>query len=157
MTDNIPVELREDDGVQRLHATLVQEGRPSARRVTPPGATEAVPEVFAPGSVVWPVDGVAIRARHGQPTELRAMPVRTPDGSIKIAVKATDRIINAVKGGLRSMSVEFKPLEEQLTGSGVREHLRALVHSAALADEATAVYGQGAAEVRESKARKLWL
>ena len=156
---NIPIEIREDDGVPRLHATLVQEGRASDRLVTPPGSFDAVPEVFAPGSVVWPVDGVAIRTRHGQPTELRAMPTRRPDGSIQIAVKATEGIVNAVNGGLDSMSVEFKPLEQRMTGSGVREHTRALIHSAALADAATAVYGQGTAELREAgrKVKRLWL
>ena len=136
---HIPIELREDDGTRRLHATLLQEGR----------AADRAAEVFTPGSVTWPADGVAIRTRHGQPTELRAMPVRTPDGSIKIAVKATDRIVEAVESGLDGMSVEFQPLEESTTPSGVREITRGFVHSAALADRATAYYPQGQAELRE--------
>ena len=36
----------------------------------------------------------------------------------------------------------------------MREHLKALVHSAALADASTSVYGQGTAELRERKVKE---
>ena len=141
----VPVEVRESEDGPRLHATIIQEGR----------AASELPEVFSPHSIDWPSNGVGIKLRHGQPVEVRAMPTRGPDGSIRIAVRATPNIVNAVQGGLRGMSIEFRALDEHRTSAGIREITHALMDGAALAD--VPVYTQGAAEIRERRRGWLWL
>ena len=49
-----------------LHGILIQEGRAASVRA----------EVFAPGSLVWASDGVAIRATHLCAEDSRAIPTR---------------------------------------------------------------------------------
>ena len=49
-----PVEIREAKDGPMLHGVLIQEGRAASVRA----------EVFAPLSLVWASDGIAIRAKH---------------------------------------------------------------------------------------------
>ena len=87
--------------------------------------------------------------------ETLAHPVRSPEGGeIRIAVRATERIIKSVQEGLKGMSVEFFALAESRAGA-VREITRALIQGAALV--ANPEYQQGRAEVRERRRRGLWL
>ena len=84
------------------------------------------------------------------------MPVREPDGSIRIAVRATPAIAAAVKSGRDAMSVEFFPLREHRTAGGVREITRALVDGATLTDDPE--YSQTGAELRKRRRRPAtWL
>lgn len=123
-TLTVPVEIREAEGDgPRLHGTIIAEGR---------AARGGRAEVFAPGAVVWPERGIAIRAIHRGKAEAYAMPVRQPDGEIRVAVKATPALVSAYEGGRRQLSVEFFPLKEIRTVAGVREVQRALVDGAAL-------------------------
>ena len=85
MKIHVPVELREAEDGPRLYATVIQEGRAAG--------DGGRAELFAPGSIDWPSNGIGIKARHGKRVECRAMPTREPDGSIKIAVKATPAIV----------------------------------------------------------------
>ena len=120
-----------------LHGVMLQEGRAASRRR----------EIFTPGSVEWPDDGVAILTRHRGAPEIRAIPVREPDGRIRIEAPATDPIREAVAAGRTSMSVEFKSLRENRTAGGIREVLRALVPRVALV--ADPEYTMTSAELRQ--------
>ena len=135
------VEIREAEGGPHLYGVLIQEGR-AARRLR---------EVFAPGSVQWPSEGVGVLLRHHAAPEVRAIPERQPDGRITLKARATEAIRQAVEGGRRFMSVEFHALRERRTEGGIREVLRALVPDVALVDAPE--YGQTAAEVRRGMGR----
>ena len=104
-------------------------------------------EVFAPGAVVWPADGVAVRTEHRGAEHGRGVPVREADGSIRLSVPATPPLFAAVQGGRRFASIEFHALTEVRTAGGVREIQRALVDGVALVDSPE--YVQTRAEVRE--------
>ena len=133
-------EIREEGG--DLHGVIVQEGR---------AASGGRAEVFAPGAVTWPADGVAILTEHLADPETRAYPHRDAMGRIKVRAKATDAIKRAIAAGKRFMSVEFRALEERQTPGGVREILRAYVEAAALVSNPE--YDSTAAEVRSKAAR----
>ena len=114
-------ELREDGG--NLHGVMLQEGR---------AAKGGRAEVFAPGSVEWPSQGVAIIDGHKGPELARAIPDRSETGELRVTATATDAIRAAIQSGRRYMSIEFRALAESRTAAGVREITRAIVHSAAL-------------------------
>lgn len=133
------VELRESDAGPQLHGILLTEGRAAAGPRL---------ELFAPGAVVWPAEGVEIRTRHLGPTEAVGVPVRQ-GAQIHVSVKATPALAAAVRSGKDSMSVEFHALQENRTASGVREIERAFVTGATVTD--VPEYEQTAAEVRERK------
>ena len=144
MTNTItsPVELREADGERRLHATIVQEGR---------AARGGRAELFAPNSIQWPSNGIAIKTVHLGQTETRAMPTRRPDGRIQVAVKATPGLLAAYEGGKRSMSIEFRSIQDDVTTAGVREIQGALLEGAALV--ASPEYGGTRVELRSRRFR----
>ena len=119
-----------------LHGVILQEGRASA------GGRA---ELFAPQSVVWPSDGVAILPEHHGAVETRAVPTREPDGTIRIAARTMPAIFAAVQAGRRSMSVEFTALDEIRTAGGVREIRRAMVANC----------GDHAADARDGRAGAL--
>lgn len=133
-----PVEIREAGDGPHLHGVLIQEGRAARRRR----------EVFAPGSVEWPSDGVGILSRHHGARLARAVPVREPDGRIRLQTWATEAIRSVVASGRRFMSVEFHSLRERRTAGGIREILRALVPDVALV--ANPEYAQAGAEIRRA-------
>ena len=140
----VAIELRESESGPVLHGVILQEGRAGRQRR----------ELFAPGSVSWPSEGIAIRTAHLGPTEATAIPTREPTGEIRISAPATPAIVAAVKAGRNRMSVEFAPLRETRTESGIREIERAFVDGAALTDRPE--YQQTAAELRELAPRKWW-
>lgn len=138
-------EIREVDGAPRLSLTLIQEGRMASRRA----------ELFAPGSVQWGADGVAVRVGHGNPEEVRAMPARLPGGEIRVSARATERIVEAVHSGVIGASVEFYALQESRNGLNIREIQRALVSGVAIVSRPE--YTQGKAELRSRERRNiLW-
>ena len=146
-TVSAEVEIREVAGRKRLEGTLIQEGRVGRVRA----------EVFAPNSIRWPGEGVGILVEHRSHPEVLAMPVRLPDGRIQVSTRATEKMIQAVEGGKNGMSIEFHALQESRNGSNpsVREIQSALVVNAALV--ANPEYGQGRAELRQQKRRRVWL
>ena len=146
MIHNTPVEIRETDDGPRLIATVIQEGR---------AAAGGRAELFAPGSVTWPADGIEIRTRHHGPAEIRAVPVRQSNGEIQIAVRASPSVVEAVRAGRDAMSVEFHCLKENRTAGGVREIVRALVDAASLTDNPE--YPATSAEIRSKRSRQIWL
>ena len=147
MRRNVEIEIREQAGKEpMLHGVLLTEGR---------AASGGRAEVFAPGSLTWPTDGVGIAPGHRAATESYAHPVRSRDGEIRVSARATPRLRAAVAEGRRWMSVEFHALEERETRGGVREILRALAVRAVLT--ASPEYDTTQAEVRERKVRRIWL
>lgn len=142
---SIDVEVRAAAGSEpRLVGTILQEGRAADH--------PRHPEVFAPGSCRWDADGVGIAVEHGGKTLVRAHPVRGRDGRLTIAAPVTAELRAAVDGGKTGMSVEFVPLAERRTGSGIREILEAFIRRAVVTDRA--IYKTTAAEVRAAEARR---
>lgn len=146
ITMPVEIELREAEGGPRLHGTIVQEGRAS---------TGGRAELFAPGAVTWPETGIEIRATHLGRPEVRAMPRRAANGEITIEAAATPALVEAVKAGKTSMSVEFYPLRETRTAGGIRELQRVLVDAAALTNDPE--YAQARVELRNRRRRRVWL
>lgn len=131
-------EIRAAEEGPRLHGTLIQEGR---------AASGGRRELFTPGSIEWPSEGIGILLQHRAAPEARAVPERLPDGRITVSTLATDAIREAVSSGRRYMSVEFHSLRERTTRGGVREIQRAYVPDAALVDSPE--YDVSSAEVRQ--------
>ena len=129
-----------------LRGTMLTEGR---------AASGGRAEVFVPGSVEWPSEGVAILTEHRGTVEVRGQVVRQRDGKLTLTARATDAIKQAVAAGRKWMSVEFRALEERTTKGGVREVLRAFVPAAALVSSPE--YDTTRAEVRSQKKRRVWL
>ena len=143
-TLNCPVEVRESETGPMLHGVLIQEGRAASARA----------EVFAPLSLVWASEGVAVRAEHRGVEVTRAIPTRESNGEIRIATPAPPEIVAAYNEGRKFLSIEFHALQETRSKSGVREIQQAFMPGAALVAEPE--YTQATAEVR-SKQRRVWL
>ena len=141
---SLTVEVREEGG--ELHGVLVQEGR---------AASGGRSELFAPGSISWPADGVGILCEHHGEPQTRAYPHRDQLGRINVRAQATAAIKDAISAGKKYMSVEFRSLDERVTRGGVREILSAYVAAAALVTSPE--YDSSAAELRQRKRRRLWL
>ena len=133
-----PIELRESATGPMLHGVLIQEGRAASARA----------EVFAPLSLVWASEGVAIRAEHLGAEDSRAIPTREPNGEIRIAAPASPALVAAFNEGRRFLSIEFHSLKETRSAAGVREIQSAFLPGAALVAEPE--YKQATAEVRQS-------
>ena len=148
MKHSFEVEVRsEREGYEpTLRGVMLVEGR---------AASGGIAELFAPGSVTWPHDGVRVNIEHGNQTETRGQVVRGRDGKLTLTARATDGIRQAVKAGKRFMSVEFRAMEERRVKSGVREVLRAFVDAVALTE--APYYDTTSAEVRSQDRRRLWL
>ena len=142
----VPVECRASDSGPRLHGVILTEGR---------AARGGRAELFIPGAVVWPADGIGVQTEHHGTVETRGVPTR--EGTeIRISAPATPAIFDAVKNGRKWLSVEFTPLAETRTAGGVREIERAFVDRAALTDSPE--YAQTRAEVRKAqRRRRVWL
>ena len=139
-----PIELRESETGPQLVGVLIQEGRvASVRR-----------EVFAPLSLVWGSEGVAVRAEHRGVEVTRAIPTRASNGEISIATPAPPALVAAYNEGRKFLSIEFHAVQETRNKSGVREIQQAFMPGAALVAEPE--YTQATAEVR-SKQRRVWL
>lgn len=149
MTDriNVEVEVRAAVDGPMLRGVILAEGR---------AARGGRAELFAPGAVCWPADGIAILAEHRGRELARVLPTREANGEIRIETRATDDIRRAVDvDGRRFLSVEFFAHRETLTAAGVREIERATVDAAALVPSGE--YAQATAEVRSKREVRLWL
>ena len=139
-----PVELRESETGPMLRGVLIQEGRAASARA----------EVFAPGSLVWGSEGVAIRAAHLAGEDSRATPTRESNGEIRIETPASAALVAAFNEGRRFLSIEFHSLKETRNAAGVREIQQAFMAGAALVESPE--YTQARAEVR-ARQRRVWL
>ena len=147
------IEIREDDTRQspgRLTGTLIQTGRVAGDRR----------EVFTPGSIRWPSNGIRLLAEHRGRMVGRVEPI--VDGSeIRIDYPLPDTAIGRevaaeVRAGRKAgLSVEFYATDEAQV-QGVREVRGALVDAAAVVE--SPAYQQARVEVRERKGRRrVWL
>ena len=140
MKHSFEIEIRETEGREpTLHGVVLQEGRAASKRR----------EVFAPGSISWPSEGIAVLPAHHAPEESRAHPVRAANGEIRISARATPALRDAVESGSRFMSLEFHALEQRNTAGGIREITRALMTGAALV--ASPEYTMSKAEIRSAQ------
>ena len=146
MKHSFEIEIREAAGGGELHGTMLTEGR---------AASGGRAELFTPGSVQWPSEGVEIAPGHELATEARAHPVRQRDGRLTLRTPATPALRQAVESGRKYMSVEFHALKERRTKGGIREVMSALVVRAALLK--TPEYDTTAAEIRSKQGRRVWL
>ena len=80
----VAVEVRASESGPVLRGVILQEGR---------AATGGRAEVFSPGAVHWPDDGIALRLQHLGPEAARALPRRDPNGELHISTPATPEII----------------------------------------------------------------
>ena len=131
------LELREG---RTLSGVVVAEGQP---------ATGGRAEVFTPGSIEWPDEGIDIKPAHRTPVEVRAIPVRDSQSRITIEAPLTDKLRTAWERGHRYLSIEFHSIEERTTAGGVRAINRALAVGAALVPNPE--YDLSKAEVREQE------
>ena len=148
----VPVELREAtaDTPARLTGVLLPIGRVAVDRQ----------EVFTPGSVTFPANGVRLLLEHRGREVLRFTPVEdvaAAEWTLDVALPDTPEGREAaalVKSGTRpALSVEMYVLADQRV-SRVREIRSALVEATALCREGC--YPQARAELR-SRAVKVWL
>lgn len=143
------IELREAaDSPGRIVGTILEVGRVASDRR----------EVFAPGAVQWPSNGIRLLAEHRGRQVMRVEPV--VDGSeIRIDAALPDNAIGREvaaeirAGRKRGMSVEFVSTREAQV-SGVREIRGALVDAAAVVK--TGAYSQARVEIRKRKGRRWW-
>ena len=122
---------------------LIQEGRAASVRA----------EVFAPLSLVWASEGVAIRAEHLGAEDSRAVPTREANGEIRITAPASPALVTAYNEGRKFLSIEFHSLKETRSAAGVREIQSAFLPGVAMVRSPE--YSQASAEVR-SKRRRFW-
>ena len=135
------LELRGD----RLSAVILTEGR----------ASESLRELFIAGSATWPTEGIKIRPAHLEERgAVDAFPQRNPEtNEITVSCKASSELIQAINSGRDKMSVEFFPLKQRQTKSGVIEISKALITAAATVQNPA--YSQTSAKLREHY-RNIW-
>lgn len=145
------IELRAAaDSPGRIVGTLIQMGRVAGDRR----------EVFAPGSIRWPSNGMRLLAEHRGRQVLRFQPI--VDGTeIRIDEPLPDTALGrevAVEvraGRKRGLSIEFFSTDEEVV-QGVREVRSALVDAAAVVGEPA--FQQAHVEVRQRTGRRrVWL
>ena len=151
MTDTItvPIEIREAaDSPGRITGTVLEMGRIASDRA----------EVFAPGGVQFPANGIRLLAEHRGRQIMRVQPV-VDGNAIRIDAPLPDDALGREtaaeirSGRKRGLSVEFYATGEQ-TVSGVREVTGALIDAAAVVP--AGAYSQARVEVRNRR-RRVWL
>ena len=136
------LELRQEG--RELVGVILQEGR---------AATGGRAEVFTPGSVQWPADGIDLLPEHRADSEVKAIPERQPDGRISIRAAATDALRRAYAEGRKYLSIEFHAVSAVHTRGGVREIQKAMVLAAAMVR--TPEYNMAVAELRQGTGQTL--
>ena len=147
------IECRADEtSPGRISGVLIEAGRIARDRQ----------EVFTPGSIRWPHNGLRLLDKHYGNTVMRFHP-KEDGAKLLIDEQLPDtaigrRVAAEIRSGQRTdLSIEFFPSEESNV-SGVREVRSALVDAVALNPPGTGIYTQAKAEVRaKSKAAPIWL
>ena len=126
------IEYRADDTRQspgRLVGRLVRYGEQATDRR----------ELFEPGALEWPTDGVVLNRQHVREKPiLRFVPqvdgneVRV-DAQLPDTSSGRDTAVEVRSGLLRGLSIEFKAIKETYSG-GVRRISRAMLKGAGLVD-----------------------
>ena len=128
------------DGPGRIRGVILPLGRVAGDRR----------EVFTPGSVSWPSNGVRLLAEHRGRQVMRFTPIERR-GNLEIDERLPDTDVGRevaadIRSGRRAgLSVEFRALSDAVV-QGVREIRAALVDGAAVVK--AGAYDQALAEVR---------
>ena len=144
------LEIRADEGSPgRLVGTLIELGRVAGDRR----------EVFTPGSVQWPANGIRLLAEHLGRQVMRFEP--TVDGTkirLDHPLPDTDlgrELAAEIRAGRKAgLSVEFYASDAAQV-AGVREVRAAMVTAVAVVE--SPAYRQARVEVREKGRRRWWL
>ena len=149
MRRNFPVELREaQSGPGRLSGVVLPFGRVAGDRR----------EVFAPGSVSYPHNGIRLLLEHRGRQFARVTPEMVGN-EMRISLDLPDttegrEAARMVQSGERAaLSIEFHALQQAIV-SGVREIRSAIVDAAALVP--SGAYDQARVELR-GRRRRVWL
>ena len=139
-------ELREVEGVTRLVGVLMSYGERAQDRA----------EVFEPGSLSWPADGVVLNRQHSRASPiLRFAPVEsggklTVDAEIPDTTAGRDALAEIRSGLFRGLSIEFRAVKQSIVG-GIRRISKAILTGAALVDAGS--YSDATVEAREQVVR----
>ena len=137
----------------RLIGVLLTEGVKASDR----------PELFLPGSLIWPADGVVLRRQHVREAPIaRVVPERRGaeiviDTALPDSIAGRDAATEIKAGILRGLSVEFKATASAFRG-GLREIRHATLTGAGLVDHGS--YRDSVVSVRHARVggrRRVWL
>ena len=137
------------DSPGRIVGTIIETGRVAGDRR----------ELFVPGAVKWPAGGVRLLAEH-RGREVMTFTPKVEGAKIQIDDKLPDSAIGREvaaeirAGRKRGLSVEFYASDEGQV-QGVREVRSALIDCVAIVK--SPAYVQAVAEVRNKRARRVWL
>ena len=148
------LEIRADETMAspgRLFGTLLTYGEKAGDRN----------EVFEPGSLEWPADGIVIRRQHNRGAPILRVVPEVRDGAVVIDAALLDTTAGRdaareVRSGLLTgLSVEFRAKRQRYTNS-VRHVVAAALTGAGLVDSPS--YRGSRVEVRgRTGRRRLWL
>ena len=149
------VECREDHtrtGPGRLVGVLLTEGARAADR----------PEMFLPGSLTWPSDGVVLRRQHARENPImRVIPERRGaqvviDSFLPDTQSGRDAATEIRAGLFTGLSVEFKATADGYR-RGVREIRHAALTGAGLVDSPSYEGSAVAVRHKAGRRRRTWL
>ena len=149
------LEFREDQtrtGPGRLVGTLLTEGERASDRA----------EVFLPGSLSWPSEGVTLRRQHRRDAPImRVIPERRGSqiviDSLLPDTQAGRDTASEIRSGLfRGLSVEFKATVDGYR-RGLREIKRAALVGAGLVDDPSYTGSAVAVRHKAGRRRRTWL
>ena len=162
MTDEIrmAVELRADESMSspgRLTGTLMKYGERAADRA----------EIFEPGSLSWPSNGVLLRRQHSREAPIARVIPETRGNEVVLdhplpdSSAGRDAALEVRNGTLPALSVEFRATAQRYV-AGVRRISSALLTGAGLVDDPS--YPGSHVEVRnregavrQGTGKRLWL
>ena len=139
----------EGQGPGRLVGTLMHYGQRAGDRQ----------EVFQPGALHWPADGVVLRQMHDRSQPLARFQPKVEGELVKVDIplpktqRAADAVELVKSKVLRGLSVEFFPERERMDGS-MRVIEKARLVGAGLVDDPSY---PTKVEVRARPRRRLWL
>ena len=141
--ETLQIEIRRE--ADALHGVIIQEGR---------AASGSRSELFTPGAILWPAEGVEILLEHRGKVAATVIPQRAANGEIRFSTPLSPDILAAWEAGKRHLSIEFVALAERRVKAGIREISKALVRAAALVSAPE--YDAAVAEIRDQKRRRRW-
>ena len=148
------IEVRDDpayDSPGRLTGTLITYGERAHDR----------PELFEPGALSWPSNGIVLRRQHQRGAPIMRVQPETRGQAVVVdqplpnTAAGRDAAAEIRAGLLPGLSVEFRATAERMAG-GVRRIGGALLTGAGLVDSPS--YAGSRVEVRQrTGGRRLWL
>ena len=138
-------------GPGRLVGVLLPYGERAADR----------PEMFEPGALHWPADGVLLRSMHKRQDPVARFIPEATETEVRVSIDlpdttaGRDAATNVRAGVLKGLSVEFRA-ERERRDNGLRVIERAELVGAGLVD--SGAYARARVEARgKRERRRLWL